>query len=90
MLDSHSHAVHQAEAAHRCQYGADHSGQHVALAQSQDYPAATSTAWWTRWPVPHTQGYEIKVIEECPASGVDSNDDALFLHPIHHPGGHWW
>ncbi|MFD4955327.1 hypothetical protein [Streptomyces sp. NPDC058451] len=90
VLEDLDDAVHQAETDHRCAYQAGHEGEHVSLAQSQDRPDGTSTAWWVTWPARHTASYRLAVLPECPATGADHNDDGLCLHPEGHPGNHKW
>ncbi|MDQ0988786.1 hypothetical protein [Streptomyces sp. V3I7] len=90
MLEDLEDAVHQAETDHRCQYTAGHEGPHIRLAQSQDRPDNTSTAWWVSWPIPDGTPYRLAIMPECPATAADSNDDGLCLHPSGHPGDHCW
>lgn len=78
-------AVHQAETDHRCQYQAGHKGPHVCLAQSQDRPDGTSTAWCVTWPTPNDTVYRLAVLPECPALAAHLNDDSLCLNPEGHP-----
>ncbi|MFD8133813.1 hypothetical protein [Streptomyces mirabilis] len=90
MLEDLDNAVHQAETDHRCQYQAGHEGPHVCLAQSQDRPDGTSTAWWATWPSLDDTGYRLAVLPECPATAAHLNDDGLCLNPAGHPGDHRW
>ncbi|MBT1098081.1 hypothetical protein [Streptomyces sp. Tu102] len=89
MLEDLEDAVHEAEARHRCQYTTGHEGPHVCLAQSQDRPDGSGTAWWVSWSLPDNNGlYTLTVMEECPVTADDLNDDGLCLHPAGHPGSH--
>ncbi|MEU1502606.1 hypothetical protein [Streptomyces sp. NPDC005732] len=90
MLEGLDDAAHQAESEHRCQYQTGHKGPHVCLAQSQDRPDGTSTAWWVNWPSPGKAAYRLDVLPVCPATAAHLNDDGLCLHPQGHPGDHWW
>ncbi|WP_406448747.1 hypothetical protein OH768_00210 [Streptomyces sp. NBC_01622] len=89
MLEDLDDAVHQTETNHLCQYQTGHEGEHVCLAQSQDRPDNTSTAWWVIWPAP-ASSYRLAALPECPATAADLNDDSLCLHPKGHPGDHSW
>lgn len=83
-LDGLPEGVHQVETTLTCQYVLGHTGQHVALAQSQDHDIDTSTAWWVVWPR-DGEGYRIEVMDECPAA----SEEGLCKHPVGHLGDHW-
>ncbi|MEU4878430.1 hypothetical protein [Streptomyces sp. NPDC021608] len=90
MLDGLGDAAFQAETDRLCQYQAGHEGEHVCLAQSQDHPDDTSTAWWVTWAAPGNTAYRIAVLPECPVTAAALNGDSLCLHPEGHPGDHSW